>query len=106
MIRILYFSTARPSVSKDTVKQIAEQAKVKNHELGITGALAYNGRNFCQALEGGEAEVRGLIDEIRADERHSGFKILDEKQITERHFPDWTMELVSELDFSVVINSM
>ncbi|MFT6090279.1 BLUF domain-containing protein [Sulfitobacter sp.] len=106
MIRILYFSTARPSVSKEAVNQIAAKAQVKNRELGITGALAYNGRNFCQALEGEEAKVRDLIEKIRADERHSGFKILDEKQISERYFPEWTMELVSELDFSVVINSM
>jgi len=50
--------------------------------------------------------VRALLDTISKDPRHAGFKLLDEKPITTRHFADWSMHLVEGLDFSVVINAM
>ncbi|MBA95961.1 MAG: activator of photopigment and puc expression [Sulfitobacter sp.] len=106
MIRLLYFSTAAYSVTKETVAEIVEQATAANSVHNITGALAYNGRNFCQLLEGEETAVRRLVANIIADDRHSGFKILDEKPITTRHFDSWSMQLVDRLDFSVVINAM
>lgn len=106
MIRLLYFSTALPSVSKSEVDRITRHAQAANAKRGITGALAYNGRNFCQVLEGDEEEVRKLVEEIRQDNRHSGFKVIDEKRIDTRHFPDWSMHQVDSLDFSTVINAM
>ena len=106
MIRTLYFSTAHSSVNRKTVSEIVKVAIEMNSKHNITGALAFNGRNFVQVLEGEEADVRQLLRNIRSDERHSGFKILDEKQITARHFPDWSMQEVDELDFSAVINAM
>lgn len=81
-------------------------ASARNAEHEITGALAFNGRNFCQVLEGAEADVRQLVRNIRNDERHSGFKIMDEKTISSRHFSGWSMLKVEDLDFSVVINAM
>lgn len=106
MIRILYFSTARPSVSYADVEEIVAKSKAANEARGITGALAFNGRNFCQVLEGEKAEVNALLETIQNDERHGGFKVIDEKEITQRHFPDWSMQLVDDLDFSAVINAM
>lgn len=106
MIRILYFSTARPAVDSAEVDRIVAHAAAKNARLGITGALAYNGRNFCQLLEGEEQVIMDLLKVIEADPRHAGFKVLDQKEIEARHFSDWTMERVSELDFSTVINAM
>tara|TARA_R100001369_G_scaffold36140_3_gene61465 strand:- start:2437 stop:2769 length:333 start_codon:yes stop_codon:yes gene_type:complete len=106
IIRLLYFSTAVPSVSKADVAEIFTIAVRENEKHSVTGALAYNGRNFCQVLEGEEADVHRLIENIRNDARHSGFKILDEKQIETRHFADWSMLKVDSLDFSVVINAM
>ncbi|MEM6938978.1 MAG: BLUF domain-containing protein [Pseudomonadota bacterium] len=106
MIRLLYFSTARGHVGTAEVDDIVAHASQKNEALGITGALAYNGRNFCQLLEGEEGAVMGLLQEIEADPRHGGFKLLDQKEILKRHFPDWSMRRVRDLDFSVVINAM
>lgn len=106
MIRLLYFSTAHSSVNKNVVDSIVETASAMNARHDITGALAFNGRNFAQVLEGKEADVRQLVRNIRNDERHSGFKVIDEKQITERHFTGWSMLKVDELDFSVLINAM
>lgn len=106
MIRLLYFSTAVPSVAKADVEHIVSAAAAANEAHGITGALAFNGRNFCQVLEGEEVALRQLVENIRNDPRHSGFKILDEKDIETRHFADWSMHQVDSLDFSVVINAM
>lgn len=106
MIRILYFSTARADISRAEVTRIVEEAREANKRRGITGALAYNGRNFCQVLEGPEQEVRDLVAKISLDERHSGFKIIDEKPVSEQFFSDWSMQMVNDLDFSQVINAM
>ncbi len=106
MIRILYFSTALPSVSRSDVRTLVAQSSTSNEKHGITGALGFNGRNFCQVLEGDEAEVRKLLSVIAQDKRHSGFKILDEKQIETRYFPDWSMHLVESLDFSILMDAM
>lgn len=106
MIRILYFSTARADISRAEVNAIVEHARGANRERGVTGALAFNGRNFCQVLEGPEEIVRDLVAKISLDERHSGFKIIDEKPIDTQHFSSWSMEMVDDLDFSRVINAM
>ncbi len=106
MIRLLYFSTSRANVSRSEVDCIVAQAAEKNATLGITGALAYNGRNFCQVLEGEEQAVDDLLQVIERDPRHTGFKVIDSKEISERYFPDWSMMLVQDLDFSTVINAM
>lgn len=106
MIRTLYFSTARSHVNRKEVEQIVAHAAEKNRQLGITGALAYNGRNFCQLLEGERDIVLDLMRVIEADPRHSGFKILDQKEVDQAHFSDWSMQLVEDLDFSTVINAM
>lgn len=106
VIRILYFSTARPATNSADVDSIVVHAAEKNKAMGITGALAYNGRNFCQLLEGDTDKVMALIKVIEQDPRHAGFKILDQKEISAPHFADWSMQRVQDLDFSVVINAM
>ncbi len=106
MIRLLYFSTARPQVTEQVVSEIVAHATEKNKALGITGALAYNGRNFCQVLEGDADVVHALIKKIEDDSRHAGFKLLDQKEILEPHFPDWSMQRVKDFEFSTVINAM
>ena len=106
MLRLLYFSTAAADLPNAEVDDIVRHAARANSVLGITGALAFNGRNFCQLLEGPEGEVRALVDIISKDSRHSGFKIIDEKEVDEPFFPGWSMQRVSDLDFSTVINAM
>ncbi|MEM7520213.1 MAG: BLUF domain-containing protein [Pseudomonadota bacterium] len=106
MIRTLYFSTARSQVDRAEVDRIVVHAREKNRRLGVTGALAFNGRNFCQLLEGERDVVLDLMRVIEADPRHAGFKVLDQKEISTAHFPDWSMQLVNDLDFSAVINAM
>lgn len=106
MLRLLYFSTAQPNLDPAEIDSIVETSRTRNAERDITGALTYNGRNFCQLLEGEEIAVRDLVAAIQGDPRHSGFKIIDEKRIDARAFQDWSMKRVENLDFSSVINAM
>lgn len=106
LLRLLYFSTAHADLTTGDIDAIVTHSKKANAAGGITGALAYNGRNFCQLLEGEEGAVRALVGLIQTDNRHSGFKVIDERQVHERAFPDWAMQRVQNLDFSSVINAM
>lgn len=106
MLRLIYFSTAHADVKSADVDVLVTQAAARNPERGITGALAYNGRNFCQCLEGPEDEVRALMAIIEKDARHSGVKTIDVKPITERYFGEWSMQRVDGLNFSIVIDAM
>ena len=105
-LRLLYFSTAHADLTPADVDAIVAHSVKTNATRGVTGALAYNGRNFCQLLEGEEETVRALVALIQTDKRHSGFKVIDEKQVTARAFPDWAMQRVKSLEFSSVINAM
>ena len=106
MLRLLYFSKVTGQMSEDTLRAIVEASARRNAAQGITGALVFNGRNFCQVLEGEDAAVRALVARIRQDDRHSDFKIIDAKQVDRRHFPDWSMHQVANHDFHIVIDAM
>lgn len=99
MIRLFYVSTAALGVTDDDTKDIAATAAEKNARLGITGALAFNGVNFAQVLEGEQAVVEKLLENIKADTRHSGLIVVDTKTVTERAYDGWSMKLVEGLSF-------
>jgi hypothetical protein len=106
LLRILYFSTANADLTETDVNALVAHSVKANAARDVTGALAFNSRNFCQLLEGEEQTVRALVGLIQTDKRHSGFKVIDEKYAEGRAFPHWSMERVRDLDFSVVINAM
>ncbi|WP_259989439.1 BLUF domain-containing protein [Sulfitobacter sp. S190] len=106
MIRLTYFSTATGNMSGRDVQDILERSADTNRARGVTGMLAFNGRNFCQIIEGDEDAVHSLVEKIRTDKRHAGFKILDEKVIEQRHFDDWAFSSVDQLDFSDAMKAM
>jgi len=106
MIRLMYFSTATRNMTRTEVDEIVRTSASANVARGVTGMLAFNGRNFCQVLEGEEAQIDGLVEVIREDSRHAGFKVLGRKPIAERRFGEWSMSRVDALDFSEVMGSM
>lgn len=106
MIRLMYFSTSTTDMSQSEVDALVQKSAENNHKHGISGVLAYNGRNFCQVLEGEADQVNKLVAVIREDNRHAGFKILGEMPIESRRFAEWAMTRVDELDFSDVMDAM
>lgn len=106
MKRTLYFSTADADLAAGDIDDIVATSQSRNEKNDVTGALAYNGRNFCQLLEGPADVIEALLAKISKDPRHSGFKVLDERNVETRAFPDWSMKRVEDLNFQLVIDAM
>lgn len=99
MYRLYYVSTACPDLGEDDIKSLVDAAAAKNQRLGITGALAYDGERFAQILEGAKAEVSALMNAIRADGRHSGVVVMDEKPVQRRIYEGWALKHMDSLIF-------
>lgn len=91
MFRLIYVSTARELMNKDTLVGILAKAREKNARLGITGMLLYKDGNFLQLLEGEESVVRELYDKIVLDAAHFDSLILMDDSVSDRMFADWRM---------------
>ena len=83
-----------PEARIETLQNILEKARANNHTKGITGALVYVEGVFLQILEGNESDVKILAERISRDDRHAGFKVLLEKEVTERLFGAWDMACI------------
>jgi len=99
MYRLYYMSSARPDLEKAEVNRMVAAAALKNALLNITGAIGYDGVRFAQVLEGEKDNVTGLMDKIRADNRHSGIVIMDEKPVDRRIYEGWGMKHIDSLIF-------
>jgi hypothetical protein len=89
-----YTSLARLDLTADDIEAIHRTAREVNALEGITGLLVFNGTHFLQIVEGAPQAVDELIERLRRDPRHNGIEIRDQREIVERSFPDWSMELV------------
>lgn len=91
MIRLIYISTARATLSKHELEEILRVSRRNNQALGITGLLIVGGRRFLQALEGPSESVMKTYGRIKADDRHFAAVILSDREIAERSFSEWSM---------------
>ena len=91
MYRLVYVSTAKEGVGPAEIGDILDASVSNNDERRLTGFLAHNGRHFMQALEGERGEVEEIYDRIIADDRHFGVVQLVGEEITDRAFPNWSM---------------
>jgi len=90
MHRLIYASHARESHEQD-IEDILEWSRTHNPGLGITGVLCLLDGTYMQYLEGEEEDVKALFASIRQDTRHHGATVLDERAISHRAYPDWSM---------------
>lgn len=91
---LTYTSRASLDLTEADLADILETARHLNALEGVSGLLIFNGVHFLQIVEGSEAAIDGLVARLRADPRHTGFEVKDERLVGERLFPGWTMELV------------
>ena len=91
MYRIVYVSAATHSFSKTDLLELLAKAREKNQRLGITGMLLYKDGDFIQLLEGDQQAVKGLLNTISADPRHTGTIVMIEEEVDGRLFGDWSM---------------
>jgi len=91
---LTYTSLASFDLQASDLEAIHRTARETNALDGITGLLIFNGTHFLQIIEGAPNAIDELVEKLRRDPRHSGLEVRDEREISERSFPDWSMELV------------
>lgn len=91
---LTYTSLASFDLQASDLEAIHRTAREVNALEGITGLLIFNGTHFLQIIEGAPNTIDELVEKLRRDRRHSGLEVRDEREISERSFPDWSMELV------------
>jgi hypothetical protein len=91
---LTYTSLAKLDLDSSDLEAIHRTARETNALEGITGLLIFNGTHFLQIIEGAPNAIDDLVERLRRDQRHSAFEIRDQREIAQRNFPDWSMELV------------
>lgn len=98
LCRLVYYSRNHLAGSPDEVageiRRILAVAQARNRQVGVTGALMFNGGCFAQVLEGPQAAVEATFERIQRDDRHGVVTLLDLTPIGERGFPSWSMAFV------------
>lgn len=92
--RLTYISHFAEQLSAEAIHQIGRISRRNNRALDVTGVLICSGGFFFQILEGEADAVDALYVKILADKRHTDILCLKtENDISERLFPDWSMEV-------------
>lgn len=96
MKRLTYISKFARSLTKREVGNIGNISQTNNSREGITGILLSCNGIFFQILEGEEDSIDRLYEKILQDDRHNQILCLkSELNVTERSFPQWSMEVIS-----------
>ena len=88
--RVLWLSQLSPLLHTDVVSQIWDGARQRSIDLGLTGAMVFDGERFCELLEGDANELATACRDIEFDSRHVGMRMLYAALTPEpRHFAVW-----------------
>ena len=91
MRQLLYVSNTAPEISLGELDNVLISSRRNNALLGITGLLLFIDGGFLQILEGEERAVRELYTHISSDPRHWNPRLMLDREIPGRAFPDWSM---------------
>lgn len=92
--QIIYSSRAVGRVDADAILQASRH----NNALdGVSGMLWIDGDQIVQAIEGPEQSVDAIFARIRTDPRHTEVEVLSTREINERDFGYWSMELADRV---------
>lgn len=92
---IIYVSLASKKMGTEALATLLDDSRTRNERYGITGLLLYHRQEFLQLLEGEEAAVTALYDNICKDHRHQQVYPMWEGPIAERSFSHWAMGFVA-----------
>jgi hypothetical protein len=92
LIDLTYVSKASYEADALILLPILKDSLRWNFDHQITGVLYYDSGYFGQILEGPEEEVLLTFDKISKDPKHSIKRILDQRKIEQRMFPNWSMQ--------------
>lgn len=91
MYRLVYLSQAKPELDEGEIQSIVDRSVEKNLHRGITGFMCLRDRFFLQYLEGDEAAVAGLYENLCHDNRHEIVRTVILDPHKEKHFHGWSM---------------
>ena len=91
MYYLIYLSSSVKPMNHDQLSTLLQQCRDNNQKNGVTGMLLYQNGTFMQMLEGDKQVILDLYDEIRKDDRHTGFHTVLAGEIAKRNFEDWSM---------------
>ncbi len=89
--RVVYLSSATQHFPPEALEELLVGAREANGAIGVTGVLIYHDGSFLQVLEGPRERVMATVDKIKADPRHAGVIILENRACLRTTFPDWSM---------------
>jgi hypothetical protein len=94
---IVYVSQAVKPFSQNDLGGLLAHSRTRNKADGITGLLVYRYNedfdrgNFLQVLEGPDKELDDVWDRISGDSRHHTIVVVEEGELDQRMFAEWTM---------------
>src|SRR4051812_34573961 len=91
--QLIYVSRREPWLTLEVLQRIVTRSAITNQSRNITGILLIHGQNLMQLLEGEAADIATVFDKIRKDPRHSNVTQLLFKNVDNRMFPEWGMEM-------------
>ncbi len=91
MYQLFYLSNAVEPMSDEALDALLTQARQRNAQHAVTGMLVYHEGSFLQILEGEKADVTAVFNSINKDARHNSIILVDEVEVDQRSFSDWSM---------------
>jgi Sensors of blue-light using FAD len=95
LTRLIYASEPTDALTPSVVQNIVDLARVNNHQMHLSGMLAFDSRHFLQVLEGDRAVVSSLYGRIAADSRHRRLELIEVASTHERRFARWSMSFAA-----------
>jgi len=75
-LHVISVSRLAPSEDYRAFAAVSRTSRARNPELGIGGALLFDGESFCHWLHGPADAVNRLVTTIALDRRHVDFTVL------------------------------
>jgi hypothetical protein len=95
LTQMIYVSKRTNLCNTEKDNQEIEASSIANNALNnITGALICTPKYFIQVLEGRYTELHNTYDRILCDRRHCHAEVKLDRQITQRSFGNWAMNVV------------
>ncbi|WIE64188.1 BLUF domain-containing protein [Curtobacterium sp. MCLR17_036] len=91
LVSIVYMSRAVVPFDDGELATLLDEARLRNHALGVSGLLLAKGGRFMQLLEGPAWSVDDRFSVIARDPRHGEVKSLVREDIEQRRFDGWSM---------------
>ncbi|MES2684124.1 MAG: BLUF domain-containing protein [Pseudomonadota bacterium] len=92
---LIYLSRAVNPPDIPLLEEWGGRFSENNRKLRVTGLLMTIGDHFVQLLEGEHDKVMALAQTIKADARHTAFRIVYQKPASQRFFGLWSMRFLS-----------